>query len=249
MAIETPSNAAVGIDLQRGFWNRWNAAHRESEINEVSRRQAEVIGRWLDGLRRTDLRIIEVGCGAAWFTPSLTRYGSVVATDLADELLARARQRVAQATFVPGDFLSLDFGPQPFDVAVSLEVLSHVPDQPGFLAKIAGLLRPGGYLMMATQNAPVLRKYNAIPPPEPGQLRRWVSASELRSLLKHDFDVRELFSVTPRADHGFLRRVLTGRVCRPARRLLGAHYGRIWERLGFGWTLMVLARRKPARGR
>jgi len=80
-------------------------------------------------------------------------------------------------------------------VIVTLEVLSHVEDQPAFVAKLATLLRSSGQLMLATQNGPVLQKYNRIPSPGPGQLRRWVDREELTALLSKDFQVIELFSV------------------------------------------------------
>ena len=57
--------------------------------------------------------------------------------------------------------MALDFGVGQFDVAVSLEVLSHVADTQAFIDKIASLLKPGGYLMLATQNRSVLERYCA----------------------------------------------------------------------------------------
>jgi len=37
---------------------------------------------------------------------------------------------------------------------VTLEVLSHVSDQPVYLRKIAAILKFGSYLMLATRNEP-----------------------------------------------------------------------------------------------
>jgi hypothetical protein len=83
-------------------------------------------------------------------------------------------------------------------------VLSHVADQPAFMRKIAGLLRPGGHFIIATQNRPALQR-NRIPPPKPGQLRHWVDRHELRSLLAAQFEVVDLLSITPIFDHRRLR--------------------------------------------
>lgn len=233
----------MSIELQQQFWNQWNTV-REHGVDEVSRRQGEIVCAWLEKIGQRDLRIIEIGCGAAWFTPSLIPFGSVTATDLADELLARARGRIPEVQFIAGDFMALEFGAKPFDVAVTLEVLSHVADQPGFIGKIAQLLKPGGYLMLATQNRPVLQRYNRIPPPAPGQLRRWVDAQELCDLLRAHFDVLEQFSVTPRADHGVMRILASHKVNAVVRALLGNRYRDFLEQRGFGWTLMALARRR-----
>ena len=126
----------MSVEDQRRFWNQWNAESRATHLPEVSRRQAEIVSKWLKDLHRSDLRIIEVGCGAAWFTPSLTAFGAVTGTDLSDELLAKARPRHPDINFIAGDFMTLDFGDARFDVVVTLEVLSHVADQPAFIAKI-----------------------------------------------------------------------------------------------------------------
>jgi cyclopropane fatty-acyl-phospholipid synthase-like methyltransferase len=143
--------------------------------------------------------------------------------------------------------MELDFDWATFDVAVSLEVLSHVADQPAFLRRVSRLLVPGGLLMLGTQNRSALQR-NQIPPPRPGQLRRWVDRQELAKLLAEDFRVRELFSITPQFNRGVLRLVnsrklhaLAGRVgLGPASRAMR----RLEERLWLGWTLMALAERQ-----
>lgn len=152
----------------------------------------------------------------------LANYGRVTATDLADEVLVRARARHPETTFLAGDFMDLDLAEGSFDVVVSLEVLSHVADQPAFLERCSSLLREGGLLMLATQNRPVLERLNDVPPPRPGQLRKWVDAQELRTLLEPHFEVHELFSVTPRCNKRHPFRLLTSiRVERALRPHLG----------------------------
>ncbi|WP_311966896.1 class I SAM-dependent methyltransferase [Bradyrhizobium australiense] len=128
---------------------------------------------WLEALNRKDLRIPDVGCGAGWLCSQLTRFGQVTGTDLSDEVLARAARRVPEAHFVAGDFMSLDLRSATYDVAISLEVLAHVSDQPAFLGKIAGLLKRGGYLMLATQNKPALMR-NDIPAPKKSCGAGWI---------------------------------------------------------------------------
>jgi 2-polyprenyl-3-methyl-5-hydroxy-6-metoxy-1,4-benzoquinol methylase len=204
--------------------------------------QAAVVRRWLTALGRTDLDILEVGCGSGWFCAELAAFGSVTGTDLADDVLERARRRTPAVTFVAGDFMKLPFGKH--DVVVSLEVLSHVSDQPAFVEKLASHLRPGGHLMLATQNRPVLQRYNRLPPPGPGQLRRWVDAGELRALLAPRFEVKALFSITPRSNikpWSYLHSRTMKRLTRP---VMGDGLTRFFERRGLGWTLMVNAVRR-----
>ncbi|GAA4107893.1 hypothetical protein GCM10022415_00230 [Knoellia locipacati] len=233
------------ITAQRSMWNAWNRV-REEQQDEVPLRQAAIVCGWLDDLGRTDLDILDVGCGAGWLEQSISRYGQVTATDLADEVLERARLRSPEVTFVAGDFLTLPLPEGSFDVVVSLEVLSHVADQPAFLAKCADLLRPGGTLMLATQNRPVLERLNDVPPPRAGQLRRWVDAHELRALLTPRFVVDELFSVTLKSRRRHPIRALTSvrvdRVVRAFDRGALDRLRRTLERRGYGWTLMARAR-------
>lgn len=234
----------ISITSQSEFWNKWNASTREKALNEVSYRQASVVTGWLDSLGRRDLDILEVGCGAGWLCGDLARYGRVTATDLSDEVLARASERLPEVRFVAGDFMALDFGNASCDVIVTLEVLAHVGDQPTFIAKLARLLRPGGHLMMATQNAPVLRRWNRIPPPGAGQIRQWVDRRELTELLEPHFRNIEIFSVTPIANRGLMRVLNSRTVNRPIRALIGDRLDRMKERMDLGWTLMARAQRR-----
>lgn len=234
------------IPHQKQFWNSWNSSVREAEgaLDRISLDQAEVVTYWLGRLGRRDLDILEVGCGAGWLCPDLKRFGSVVATDLSDEVLERAQRRNPEVDFRAGDFMQMEFGHASFDVVVTLEVLSHVFDQQAFVSKLASHIRPGGFLMLATQNRRVLQRFNRIPPPAAGQLRHWLDRDELLRLLATEFQVEELFSITPRANRGLMRVVNSEKLNRPVRAVFGKRIERIKERMGFGWTLMALARKR-----
>ena len=229
------------IELQRENWNSWNVC-REETVGEVSLDQQVWLDKWLDG--RSGLKILDAGCGAGWTCGNLLKYGSVVGTDLADEILARARVRVPEATFIPGDFMELDLD-NDFDVVVCLEVLSHVADQQAFVEKLAGHLKSGGELLMATQNAPILRRETWIEPAPPGHLRRWVDREELTSLLEPYFVIEELRTITPAGETGYLRLVNSRKVGRLIGSLIGAStWKAAREAIGIGWTLMVRAKKR-----
>ena len=238
-------NGSAGMDqpieTQQTYWTKWNAEGREHRLSDISRDQLGVVLGWLTAIGRTDLNIIEVGCGAGWLCPTLKPFGRVTATDLCAEVLSRARARIPEVEFVAGDFMALDFETAKYDVVVTLEMLSHVADQDAFMAKLARMLKPGGVLMLGTQNRPVLQNHNNIPAPEPGQLRRWVDKPELEALLKRHFQLRQVLTITPNANKGVMRFVAS----RSAKQVLRAIAGKAVERrlaaAGFGWTLMALA--------
>lgn len=232
--------------VQQAFWNEWNASTREQRLSDISIDQREVIVRWLSDIGRADLKIIEVGCGAGWLCPTLEQFGKVTATDLSDEVLARAQQRMPDVEFVAGDFMALDFPEGVFDVVVNIEVLSHVADKDAYIAKITRLLKPGGLMMMATQNRPVLEKHNDVHPAKPGQLRQWVDRTELNDLLGRHLTVREISTITPSASKGLMR-LVAGRVAKKVMRTIaGKGPERMLAKTGFGWTLMALAQKSDA---
>jgi SAM-dependent methyltransferase len=152
--------------------------------------------------------------------------------------------RAPEVNFIAGDFMNLAIPEASFDVTLSLEVLSHVADQPAFIRKLAHITRPGGYLLMATQNRPVCKLNRDIPPAQPGQLRRWVNSAELRSLVQPWFDVAELRSIEPIGMGGYLRVVNAPKVNRAMNFVTGRRYEQIKERLGLGFTLMLKARKR-----
>lgn len=237
------------IGLQQAFWNEWNSAHRESGVSEISLDQRAVITEWLDRLGRTNLQILEVGCGVAWLCPWLKPYGQVTATDLSDEVLRRAAGKISGVRFLAGDFMTLDLDPAAYDVVISVEVLSHVADQPAFVKKLAALTAPSGHLMLATQNRDALQAFNNVDELRPGQLRRWVDRAELESLLlEAGFEVCEVRPITPRANRWPFR-LIAGR---QARRILRFISGRFCEnalaQAGLAWTLMALARKSQPKG-
>src|SRR5262245_51127290 len=104
LALQSISNG-TSISVQRSFWNEWNAAHRETRIGDISRDQRSVVTSWLRSRTRNNLDIVEVGCGSGWLCPDLVPFGRVTATDLSDEVLARARSRAPEVNFVAGDFM------------------------------------------------------------------------------------------------------------------------------------------------
>ncbi len=251
-AVDKSSRVDIALEDQRAAWNLWNTqTAREKELGEPSRRQAETIERWLETLGRRDLSILDAGCGMGWMSARLLRFGTVLGIDLADEVIERASQRVPGARFEVCNLANAAVESGPFDVVVSLEVLSHVADQRRFVGQLANELRPGGLLMLATQNRPVLERCSSIGGPVPGQIRRWVDAAQLQRLLAPHFVIEELISVHPVADEGIYRFVNS----RKLNRLIGVFVGatRLADfkerRLLLGHTLVVRARRKGVDGR
>jgi 2-polyprenyl-3-methyl-5-hydroxy-6-metoxy-1,4-benzoquinol methylase len=239
------STQQLDVDLrtQVEAWNKWNLSRRE-KLADVSVDQRTVVLDWLRSFNRRDLNILEVGCGAGWLVPSLTEFGHVTATDLADERVAQAARENPGVTFAAGDFLELNLGGD-YDVIVTLEVLSSLRSQAAFIDKIADMLKPGGHLMLAMPNKPMLLR-NDIPEYIPGQVRHWLDRSELLLLLKKRFSVMNMFTITPQFNRGLLR-IPNSYKLKATLNALGLNVvtrfiKRTQERMGLGWTVMALAR-------
>jgi SAM-dependent methyltransferase len=84
-------------------------------------------------------RVLEVGCGRGQLARAIARSGyDVVAID-PDAPRGQLFQAVALEEFASTDA---------FDAVVASRALHHIPDLPGALEKIAGLLRSGGRLIL-----------------------------------------------------------------------------------------------------
>ena len=82
---------------------------REASIGKVSIEQADTVFGWIRRLGRTDLKLIDVGCGAGWLCSKLAQFGEVTGTDLSDQVLARAALRAPSVKFIAGDFIKSSF--------------------------------------------------------------------------------------------------------------------------------------------
>ena len=107
------------------------------------------------------LRVLDIGCGGGLLSEPLARMGAeVTGIDLASAHIEGAKRHAAEAG------LDIDYriaavedladGAERIDLVCAMEVIEHVPDQPGFLKHSAMLAKPDtGALVMATLNRTV----------------------------------------------------------------------------------------------
>jgi 2-polyprenyl-3-methyl-5-hydroxy-6-metoxy-1,4-benzoquinol methylase len=91
-------------------------------------------------------RALDVGCGEGMLARGLRRsVPQVTAIDLHAPSIDQARAYGDDIDYVLGDFLTHAFEPASFDVVTSVATLHHMDAATG-LARMGGLLRPGGVL-------------------------------------------------------------------------------------------------------
>ena len=104
-----------------------------------------------------DAAVLEVGCGSGDFALHLAGQArTVTAVDFSPAAIEIAQKKrtdvTANVTFQVADAQALPFPDGSFDVIFSCECLEHVPDPRRALAEMQRVLRPGGRLILTTEN-------------------------------------------------------------------------------------------------
>jgi 2-polyprenyl-3-methyl-5-hydroxy-6-metoxy-1,4-benzoquinol methylase len=137
---------------------------------------------------------LDAGCGDGRFLAALPTLGPVpprvVGVDIASSILATARAATAaagvDAELVRGNLERLPLDDAEFDVVVSIQVLEHLLDPAAGVRELGRVLRPGGTLLLTTDNS-ARRLTQAVNGP------RWLVAALLgkrNHREKHDFPHR-----------------------------------------------------------
>jgi 2-polyprenyl-6-hydroxyphenyl methylase/3-demethylubiquinone-9 3-methyltransferase len=103
------------------------------------------------------LRVLDVGCGGGLIAEPLARLGArVTGIDPAAETIEAARRHAEgqglEIDYRAGRIEELATEALAFDAVVCLEVVEHVPGPAAFLETCAGLVRPGGLMLLSTIN-------------------------------------------------------------------------------------------------
>lgn len=239
MSIQSDPRSVPAISEQEEWWNHWNEISREGRpVDGDSERRARWVESRFERLREPTPEIIDIGCGTGWLSDRLRRFGRVTATDLAGDIVRRAAERYPEVHFRTGDFEALTFDNGLFDAAVCMETLSHVEDQPRFVSAISDLLRPGGFLMLTSQNYRVMRRL-PIGPPGEGQIRRLLTMAQFRKVVSPRFEIIESRLVNMPGQN----RLSRSRAI-PAGAIVASRMAAVATRLGAGKTMVVMARKR-----
>jgi len=102
--------------------------------------------------------LIDLGCGdgvllyALYFKGLLRNASRVVGVDISKERIERMKKLLPFVDEVVADVQDLrEIPDNSFDIAVSTQVIEHVPDDSKVLKETYRILKPGGYLYISRQ--------------------------------------------------------------------------------------------------
>jgi SAM-dependent methyltransferase len=101
-------------------------------------------------------RVLEIGCGRGGFSRYLVSRGAdVVAADFSPAAVGFAAQQLTgarSAQAIVADIEAIPFERDSFGVVISLDTIEHVPNPARAVAELVRVLRPGGTLVLTTNN-------------------------------------------------------------------------------------------------
>lgn len=240
--------AAPDIEAQRVFYDeRWSNAGR---ANPWQMERAIAVLRGLRIANKSSPKILDLGCGTGWLASILDCFGPTTGVDLSPVAIRRARVCYPNVRFIAGDLLDVELPRQYFDIVVSLQVIDHMKDQTAFIEMVAGVLAPGGHLILVTNNARNVSRWT------PGRFEIWAAGlqpieqylgpKDLRSMLRPHFRLRRLWTILPCfGDRGLFRILGSTKLARVLDRLgvLGVYQGALLH-AGLGLVMVAVAERR-----
>lgn len=142
-------------DAITSSYRRWAPIYDMTfgRLTEAGRQQAT------DVANRAGGRVLEVGVGTGLALPFYDRSLQVTGIDFSDDMLERARAKVAEeglshvTELRQMDARHMDFPDASFDTVVAMHLISVVPDPEQVMAEMARVCKPGGQILLVNHFA------------------------------------------------------------------------------------------------
>ncbi len=148
---------ALDAYAQRYYLNQDDVADLHVEdLQQVH--SADLIARAVGGCER----VLELGYGVGLMTRALRERGVPIEVVEGSPLLAGQAREANPGLVVHEAMFETFSSSQPFDAVLALHVIEHVDDPRALLSHLAGLLAPGGRLVVVVPNAESLHRRLAV---------------------------------------------------------------------------------------
>jgi len=206
-------------------WNRRaeTVAH-DHEVNLMDVFQRELEFDAVEADLRSEMRVLEVGCGNGFSTDRFRRYvRHVDAFDKSNEMVERAKRSFGEKNnrFFQDDVLAPKSIDGDYDCVICVRVLINLPDtqaQRLAIRNMAGFIRTGGVLLLAEgftegfHELTSLRSKVGLPPVQPASINHYSSWKDLEPTIADHFDVRRTWHL---GMYDYLTRVLYTHIVGP----------------------------------
>ena len=148
---ERPAPEALTTVYPPNYGNYSNSARPGLAFRLKARMEAGTLRRLARMVRR-GAAVFDVGCGDGRLLDGMKAACSDVGILAGCEIsgFAAENARAKGYDISVGSFEDLDFAPGSYDLVFLIQVLEHLKDPPGAITKIAGMLRPGGLIIIET---------------------------------------------------------------------------------------------------
>jgi phosphatidylethanolamine/phosphatidyl-N-methylethanolamine N-methyltransferase len=149
-------------------------------------------------------RVLELGVGTGTSFPAYPRHCEVVGIDLAADMLAQARAKIAKNSWshlqvMEMNALNLTFADNSFDYVMAFHTVTVVPDPIRMLAEAKRVCRPGGKIVIInhfTTDLPIIGPLTEALDPVTRRLG-WRTKLRLEPFLRAtDFNVEEIYKLS-----------------------------------------------------
>ena len=141
--IPVPSRDRIEETYQADYYEAWKA--QDAARQKIWTRRLQALRR----IARRPGRLLDVGCGEATFLRLAQQAGwQVMGTELSEAAVRQA----PEFDLHRGEVWEARLPDDSYDVATSWHVIEHAADPKRMVAELFRVLRPGGWLVLATPN-------------------------------------------------------------------------------------------------
>ncbi|MEJ2103664.1 MAG: methyltransferase domain-containing protein [Ignavibacteriaceae bacterium] len=140
-------------EISEKYWSRFSATYDENQEYVVGKDFLNEVKTNLNKL--VDLgEVLELGCGTGYFTEAIVKNAEqVFATDLSEELLKKARERLGnkdKITFQKEDCMNISFTSNNFDTVLMVNLIHVIEDPSKTLQECFRVLKNDGSLIITS---------------------------------------------------------------------------------------------------